>query len=227
MTEVLVVGGGRIGAYLTALLTDAGTPVTLIEIDPERVERLGLVLPPERVVAGNGADPDVLEAAGVRRASTVVTVTHRDETNLVVTSLAKFEFGVLRTIARVNNPKNAWLYTLDMGVDVALNPADIIAHLVAEEMSLGEMNMLLKLRRGQYALVEEKVHPTSAVVGRAVGDVAWPASSVLVAVLRGPELITPHGDTVLQPGDEVLAVLHTDAAPEVADLLGAAGEEDR
>lgn len=225
MTEVLIVGGGRIGAYLTTLLVAAGRTVTLIESDPARVDRLGHLLPAGHLVLGNGADPDVLESAGIRRADTVVTVTHRDETNLVVTSLAKFEFAVPRTIGRVNNPKNAWLYTDDMGVDVALNQADIIGHLVVEEMSLGEMTTLLKLRRGQYALVEEKVHPTSAAAGRAVGDLDWPATCVLVAVLRGPDLLTPTSNTILQPGDEVLAVLHSDVAHKVTALLGeAAGD---
>jgi len=222
MAEVLIVGGGRIGTYLTTLLLEAGQTVTLIESDPARVDRLGHLLPAGHLALGNGTDPDVLESAGIRRADTVVTVTHRDETNLVIASLAKFEFAVPRTICRVNNPKNAWLYIDEMGVDVALNQADIIGHLVVEEMSLGEMMTMLKLRRGQFALIEEKVHPTSVAAGRAVADLDWPASCVLVAVLRGPELITPQGDMVLQPGDEVLAVLRSDAGPAVAALLGPA-----
>ena len=150
MTEVLIAGGGRVGAYLTTLLLDAGWTVTLIESDPARVEQLGHLLPAGHLVLGDGTDPDTLESAGIRRASAVVTVTHRDETNLVIASMAKFEFGVPRTIGRVNNPNNAWLYTDEMGVDVALNQADIIGHLVVEEMSLGEMMTLLKLRRGLY-----------------------------------------------------------------------------
>lgn len=222
MAEVLIVGGGRIGAYLTALLIEAGRPVTLIEQDPATADRLGHLMPAAHLVLGNGADPDVLESAGIRRAGTVVTVTHRDETNLVIASLARFEFAVPRTIGRVVNPKNAWLYSAEMGVDVALNQADIIGHLVVEEMSLGEMMTMLKLRRGQYALIEERVHPTSVIAGRTVAEVDWPASCVLVAVLRGPDLITPRGNTVIQPGDEVLAVLHSDATSAVAALLGPA-----
>lgn len=222
MSEVLIVGGGRIGTYVTNLLLEGGHAVTLVEADPARVDRLAHALPPGHLVLGNGTDPDVLESAGVRRADTVVAVTNRDETNLVVTSLVKFEFAVPRTIARVNNPKNAWLYTGEMGVDVALNQADIIGHLVAEEMSLGEMMTLLKLRRGQYALVEEKVHPASAAAGRAVVDLGLPVPCVLVGVLRGPDLITPHGDTVLLPGDEVLAIVHSAVAPALAAILGPA-----
>jgi trk system potassium uptake protein TrkA len=222
MSEVLIVGGGRIGTYLTSLLADAGWTVRLIERDRGTADRLGDVLPVGQLVLGDGTDPDTLESAGIRRADAVVTVTHRDETNLVIASLAKFEFGVPRTIGRVNNPTNAWLYTVEMGVDVALNQADIIGHLVAEEMSLGEMMTLLKLRRGLYALVEEQVHQTSAVAGRSVADVEWPESCVLVAVMRGPDVITPRGQTVLLPGDEVLAVLRSDATQAVASLLGPA-----
>jgi trk system potassium uptake protein TrkA len=222
MSEVLIVGGGRIGTYLTSLLADAGWTVRLIERDRGTADRLGDVLPVGQLVLGDGTDPDTLESAGIRRADAVVTVTHRDETNLVIASLAKFEFGVPRTIGRVNNPTNAWLYTVEMGVDVALNQADIIGHLVAEEMSLGEMMTLLKLRRGLYALVEEQVHRTSAVAGRSVADVEWPESCVLVAVMRGPDVITPRGQTVLLPGDEVLAVLRSDATQAVASLLGPA-----
>lgn len=220
MSYVLIVGGGRIGGYVAALLQEGGATVRVVEVVPHRAERAVAELGPDAVVLGSGTDPAVLEAAGARRADSVVALTERDETNLVVTSLAKFEFAVPRTIARVNNPGNAWLYTAEMGVDVALNQADIIGHLVAEEMSLGEMTTLLKLRRGSYALVEERVHPTSAAVDRSVADVELPDECVLVGILRDSGMVTPHGDTVLRAGDEVLAIVRTDAARHLADLLG-------
>lgn len=221
MSNVLIIGGGRIGGYLGALLRDGGHDIRLIEVDPHRVDRLRAELGAELVVVGNGTDPDVLEAAGARSADSVVAVTERDETNLVVTSLARFEFDVPRTIARVNNPANAWLYTGEMGVDVALNQADIIGHLVAEEMSLGEMTTLLKLRRGSFALVEEQVHPASVAAGRTIAQLPLPPDCILVGVLRDDDVVTPHGDTVLDPGDEVLAIVRTDAATELARLLSA------
>lgn len=218
-SEVLIVGGGRIGGYVATLLLESGHDVTLLEIDEERADRRRHELVPERIMVGSGTDPAALEAAGARRADSVVAVTGNDETNLVVTSLAKFEFGVPRTIARVNNPANGWLYTAEMGVDVALNQADIIGHLVAEELSLGEMTTLLKLRRGSFALVEEQVHPASEVAGQPVADLPLPTECTLVGILRGSDLITPHGDTVLDAGDEVLAIVRTDAAPAFARLL--------
>ena len=223
MSNVLIVGGGRIGAYIGSLLLDGGHEIQLVEANPVRVEALRTTLPAELVVSGSGTDPDVLEAAGARQADSVVAVTAKDETNLVVTSLAKFEFAVPRTIAKVNNPSNAWLYIADMGVDVALNQADLIGHLVAEEMSLGEMTTLLKLRRGRYALVEEQVHPASGAAGRSIAELDLPVECVLVGVLRDSGVVTPHGDTVLLPGDEVLAVVRTDAASHLARLLGRGG----
>lgn len=222
MSYVLIVGGGRIGGYVASLLREGGDDVRVIELVPHRAESLRGELASDAVVTGSGTDPDVLEAAGARRADSVVALTERDETNLVVTSLAKFEFAVPRTIARVNNPANAWLYTSEMGVDAALNQADILGHLVAEEMSLGEMTTLLKLRRGSYALVEEQVHPRSPAAHRAIAELRLPSECLLVGVLRDSGIITPHGDTVLEPGDEVLAIVRTDAARPLADLLGPA-----
>jgi trk system potassium uptake protein TrkA len=219
-TNVLVVGGGKVGAYLTELLLGEGHHVKVIEMRSNAALHRQRDLPGEVIVVGNGTDPNVLEAAGIHRAHVVAAVTGADETNLVVTSLARYEFNVPRTIARVNNPKNAWLFTAEMGVDVAVNQADLIAHLIAEEMSLGDMMTLLKLRKGEYSLVEEKVHPTAAAAGKALSELHLPPQCVLTAVIRQGKLITPRGDTVLQPADEVLAVVHASQVAQLATLLG-------
>ena len=193
---VIIVGGGKVGSFLASILLTAGHRVKVIEVRQEEIARLQGELAPDAVLLGNGTDPTALEAAGIRHADVVAAVTGADETNLVVTSLARFEFEVPRTIARVNNPKNAWMFTAEMGVDVALNQAEVMAHLVAEEMSLGDMMTLLKLRKGQYSLIEEKVHPASLAVGKAVRDLSFPSESVLVAIIRKGQLIIPHGDLV-------------------------------
>jgi trk system potassium uptake protein TrkA len=176
-------------------------------------------------VQGNGTDPDLLEAAGIRHANVVAAVTGADETNLVVIGLARFEFNVPRTIARVKDPRNAWMFTPEMGVDVALNQADLLGHLVAEEMSLGDMTTLLKLRKGLFSLVEEKVHPTAMAAGKALRDVKFPDKCVLAAILRKAELIVPHDDLVIQPADEIVALVHASQLSQLAALLG--GRKDR
>jgi trk system potassium uptake protein TrkA len=219
MKRVLVVGGGKVGTYLASLLLADGHHVTVIEGRHEEFVRLRENLPAEVHVQGNGTDPSVLEAAGIRQADVVAAVSRADETNLVITSLARFEFNVPRTIARVNNPKNAWLFMPEMGVDVALNQADLMAHLIAEEMSLGDMITLLKLRRGQYSLVENRVDPRAVAAGKPLKEIDLPHECVLVAIIRGGELIIPRGETVLQPDDEVLALVHISQLDRLASLL--------
>jgi len=218
--RVVVVGGGRVGGYLAGLLAGAGHAVRLLEMDPQTAKGLTRDLPAEMVLSGSGTDPSALEAAGIREADAVAAVTGADETNLVVTSLARFEFGVPRTIARVKNPRNAWMFTPEMGVDVALNQADLLGHLIAEELSMGDMTTLLKLRKGQFSLVEERVHPRAAAAGKTVGELHLPPECVLVAVLRKGEMLLPRPDLVFHPEDEVLAVVHATEAGRLAALLG-------
>jgi len=219
---VLVIGGGKIGTYLASLLISQGYTVKVIESNGDEMPRLKRELPEGVVVWGSGTDPNVLEASGIRQAQVVAAVTGEDEVNLVAASLARFEFKVPRVIGRVNNPKNAWLYTAEMGVDVALNQADLIARLIAEEMSLGDMMTLVKLRKGLFSIVEEKVHPTAVAAGKPIRELKLPAKCVLIAVLRKGEMILAHGDTVLQPVDEVIALVHESQVAELARLLGKA-----
>jgi trk system potassium uptake protein TrkA len=133
--NMLIVGGGKVGGYLAELLSDAGHRITVVELRPEHQSRLQHDLPQITIVSGDGADPTVLEAAGVRTAGVVVAVTGADETNLVVTSLARLEFGTAHTVARVNDPRNAWLYLPEMGVDTVMNQTDLVAHLLARELT--------------------------------------------------------------------------------------------
>jgi trk system potassium uptake protein len=216
---VIIVGGGNTGSYLSKLLVDAGHKVRVIEERPALLEKLKAELPAEVIVSGDGSSPATLEQAGVMQANVLAAVTGSDDTNLVITSLARFEFNVPRVIGRVNNPKNAWLFTPEMGVDVSLNQADILAHLVAEEMSLGDMMTLLKLRRGEYSLIEEKVHPDSIAANKMLRELNMPAESTIVAIIRKHQLIIPHGDTVLLPADEVLALVHGTHLTELGALL--------
>ncbi len=218
--RMIIVGGGRIGTYLASLLHGDGNWVRLIEMIPERIPALQRQLSAEVVVPGSGTDLATLEAAGIRHADVVAAVTGTDETNLVVTNLARFGFQVPRTVARVKNPENAWMFTAEMGVDAAVNQVDFMAHLIAEEISIGEMFTLLKLHQGQYSLVELKIRPQAPAAGRAVSSLLFPSECLLTAILRNGQLIIPHGNTVLQADDEVLAVVHADHLEALAAILG-------
>jgi trk system potassium uptake protein TrkA len=218
--NVIIVGGGKVGSHLADILLQGGHTVRVVDDRPEIIERLHKELPEGTVIFGEMSSPATLEKAGIGTAGVLAAVTDKDEANLVITTLAKFEFRVPRVISRVNNPKNGWLFTPEMGVDVAISQADMMARLIAEEMSLGDMMTLLKLRKGAFSLVEEKVHPDSEANGKAIRDLGLPTECVLVAVIRKGDLIIPHGDTVLQESDEVLAISHQSSLDSLASKLG-------
>jgi len=218
--KVIIVGGGRTGSHLARELISGGHQVKLIENRPLVLERLKNEMPTDVIVEGDGSSPEILESAGIAQTQVLAAVTGEDEANLVITTLARFEFNVPRLIARVNNPKNAWLFNAEMGVDVALNQTDILAKLIAEEMSLGDMMTLVKLRRGEFAIVEEKVHPEADAVGKAIHDLNLPPDCVLVAILRKGQVIIPRGITIMEAFDEIIAMVHGNQAVKLALLLG-------
>ncbi|MGE5373963.1 MAG: potassium channel family protein [Bacteroidota bacterium] len=217
---VIVVGGGNTGSQLAKFLLDAGHRVRVIDERPIVLEKLGNEIPTEFIVSGDGSSPTILEKAEIQKAQVLAAVTGSDETNLVITSLGKFEFNVPRVIARINNSKNAWLFTTEMGVDVALNQAEILARLTAEEMSIGDMMTMLKIRRGKFSLVEEKIAPHALAIGRALKDLPLPANCVISGIIRKGEIVMPRGVTVLEEADEIFALVDDSSREQLAKLLG-------
>ncbi len=216
----IVVGGGNTGSQLAKFLLDAGHRVRVIDERPLVLEKLGNEIPKECIISGDGSSPTVLEKAGIQKAQVLAAVTGSDETNLVITSLGKFEFNVPRVIARINNSKNAWLFTPEMGVDVSLNQAEILAKLTAEEMSIGDMMTMLKIRRGKFSLVEEKIAPNALAVGRALKDLQLPTNCVISGIIRRGEIVMPRGVTVLEEADEIFALVDDASRDQLAKLLG-------
>ena len=192
----------------------------LIEHRPDTLVNIHRELPSEAVFEGEGSDPQVLETAGIKQAQVVAAVTSDDADNLVICVLARQVYGVKRIIARSNNPQHAWLFTRERGVDVALNQADFMAKMIEEEMSLGDMMTLIKLHRGKFSLVEEKIYHGAKAAGVAIKDLPLPPNCTLSGILRHGEMILPRGNTVLQAEDEVLALVDDAAAEELARLLG-------
>jgi trk system potassium uptake protein TrkA len=217
--KVIIVGGGKTGSYLTKLLLDGGHQVKVIENRPPVMARLREELPADVLLEGDGSSPAVLDAAGASDAHVLAAITGEDETNLVITTLAKFEFGVRRVIGRVNNPKNAWLFTAEMGVDAALDQADIMSKLIEEEMSFGDMLTLLKLRRGKYSLVDEKLLPGAAALGVEIRNLGLPEECVIAAIIREGKVIIPRGTSVLNEGDEVLFITNAEGNALLAKLF--------
>jgi len=216
---VFIAGGGRTGAQLASQLLDQKYEVRLIENRRELLARLHQELPTEVIFEGVAADPNVLRQAGLERANVMVACTPEDATNLVLCYLARSLFGVSRTIARVNNPRNVWLFDEKFHVDEKITQADVMAHLIQEEMSMGDMITLLKLRRGRYALVEEKVPPGAKAIGVELKDLGLPDECVIAAIIRHGHIILPRGNAALEENDEVLAITDSDGAQKLAQLL--------
>ncbi len=220
---VLITGGGRTGTQLATLLLAQNHDIRVVESRADILARIHRELPTETIYEGNTTDPNVLEQAGIQRADVVAAVTNNDADNLAICFLARSRYNVARTIARVNNPRSAWLFDQKFHVDVALNAAEILSGLIEEEMSLGDMMTLLKLRRGNFAIVEQKVPAGARGLGIALKDLALPEQCIIAAIVRQGEIVLPRGITAFEVGDEVLAVTDSQGAQQLADLLSAPG----
>jgi trk system potassium uptake protein TrkA len=216
---VFIAGGGRTGAQLASQLIAQDYQVRLIEHRRELLARLHHEIPTEVIYEGLATDPTVLKEAGIEKAQVLVACTNDDAANLVLCYLARSLFKVKRTIGRINNPRNAWLFDKSFHVDETINQADVIAHLIQEEMSLGDMMTLLKLRRGRYALVEEKVPAGAKAIGMELRELGLPDQCVIAAIIRDGQITLPRGNTKLEEHDEVLAITDGQGAKQLAILL--------
>ncbi len=216
---VLIAGGGRTGARLANLLLNQNHKVRLVENRRELLSILHQELPTEVIYEGHPVDPSVLEAAGAREAHVIAAVTSNDALNLALCYTAKTMFEVPRTIARVNNPNNAWLFNEKFKVDVALNSSDVLAHMIQEEMSLGDMMTLFKIRRGRYAVVEEKVPAGAKAIGVELKNMGLAEHCVIAAIIRDGVMTLPRGDSTLQENDEIIAVASPEGVQKLSELL--------
>ena len=219
--KVIIIGGGKTGSYIADLLLKSNCSVKIIDNRETVLERLRNEHPADVIVAGSGTDPSILEACGIANADAVAAVTGSDETNLVASTIAKYEFNVPRVIARVNNPKNAWLFNRQMGVDAGLNQADLMARLVVEEMDFKSMFTLLELDHGDYSIVEVMVDQNAVAVNKTVRELSIPLNAVLISVFRGIDVIIPRGDTEIKSGDKILAFGNISSHSIINRLFGA------
>ncbi len=216
---VIVAGGGRTGAQLARALLRQDHEVHIIDNRKDVLARIHRELPTESIFEGDPIDPSVLERAGIREADVMAACTTSDSTNLVLCYLARTQYQLRRTIARVNNPRDAWMFDSTFHVDVALNQAEILAHLIEEEMSMGDMMTLLKLRRGNYSLVEEKIPEGARAIGVPIREMGLPDHCVIAAIIRKGEVMIPRGSAEFEAGDEVLAITDQDGMKQLAKLL--------
>jgi trk system potassium uptake protein len=218
--NILIVGGGKVGTSLAEMLHAQGHHVTIIEMNDAVFSKLQRTSKNARHMYGDGCNPLALSEAGVREMDAVVAVTGDDEDNLVIAKLAKHEYGVDRVIARVNNPKNEWLFTPRMGVDIAISHSALLARIIHEELSMGDLVPLLKLEGGQISLAEVTIADQSRVIGSRVDTLKLPNQCVLATLVRGGDLIIPRGDTTIERGDKIIALVRTEQQAELVRLFG-------
>ena len=225
--QVIIAGGGRTAAQLARILLAQNHDVHLIENRKDVLGRIHKELPTEVIFEGNPIDPTVLEQAGAMQAEVLAACSSEDEINLAICYYARNRFKIPRIIARINNPRTAWLFDKKFHVDVAVNQAELMASIIEEEMSMGDMMTLLKLRRGNYSLVEEKIPPGAPAIGVAIKDMTLPEHCIIAAIIRQGEIIVPRGDSIFEIGDEVLAFADKEGAAQLAKLFAGIRPEPR
>lgn len=216
--KVAIAGAGNVGFSVATDLCRSGHEVLLIEEDLDLVERLRPLLGCDWYV-GDGCEVSTLQAAGVGQAEVVVAATGDDEDNLVTSLLAKQEFAVPRVIARVNHPKNLWLFNETWGVDVAVSTPHLMTALVDEAVSVGTLVRLFTFAEGSAHLVEATLDNDTPASGKAIADLGVPRDASVVAVVRDRRVVVPRGDTVIEPGDEVIALVTKESEEEVRQIL--------
>jgi len=216
--RVGIAGAGAVGVFIANDLVSSGHEVLLLEQQPAVKER-AVTDPGVEWYIGDACEVSTLKDAGIDRCEVVVAATGDDEDNLVVSLLAKTEFAVPRVIARVNNPKNEWLFNENWGVDLSVSTPHLITSLVEEAVEVGKLVRILQFERGQARLVEVTLAEQSPVVDRAISEIDLPRDSTFVAVVREEHVVMPRGDTVFEAGDEVLAMVTPDSEEEVRRIL--------
>jgi trk system potassium uptake protein TrkA len=219
--KVVIVGGGNVGTFIAEELTRAGHELTIVEIDADRVARAERSGEPvgARWVQGDACEVDNLRKVGLDEVDVLAAVTGDDKVNLVVSLLTKQEFAVPRVIARVNNPKNDWMFNENWGVDVSVSTPHLLTSLVEEAVSVGTLVRLLSFEKGRASLIEVTLAQDAKAANQEIVALDFPRDSTIVAVLREERVIFPRGDTRLLPGDEVLVLVTPDSEPIVQSIL--------
>lgn len=215
--RVVIAGGGNVGRYIAGELA-GDHEVLIIEQEPGVAERAAVVTNVAWLVA-DACEFSSLQQATLETADVVVAATGDDEDNLVVSLLSKQEFGVPRVVARVNHPKNEWLFNETWGVDVSVSTPHLITALVEEAVTVGTLVRLLQFERGQARLVEVTLAPDSPAVGIDIKDIGVPRDSTIVAIVREEHVVVPRGDTRFEAGDEVLALVTPDSEATVRKVF--------
>ncbi|RCW43982.1 trk system potassium uptake protein TrkA [Halopolyspora algeriensis] len=211
--RIAIAGAGAVGQSIARELLDAGHEIMLIERSSHNHQPMRI--PRAEWVLADACELASLEEAGIERCDVVIAATGDDKVNLVVSLLTKTEFAVRRVVARVNEPRNEWLFTEAWGVDVAVSTPRMLAAMVEEAVNVGDLVRLMTLRQGQANLVEMTLPASTPLAGKQVRDLTLPTDAALVTILRGGRVIVPQPDDPLEAGDEMLFVATEDVEEQI------------
>lgn len=215
--EVIIIGAGSVGSSSARELLAHGHKVTIIDEKPESIGRSDIQN--AHWIIGDACELSVLRQAKPENADVVVAASGDDKTNLVVSLLARSEFGVPRTVARVNNPKNEWLFDDSWGIDVAVSTPRLMTALVEEAVEVGDVVRLLTLKNGAATLVEYTVPYDHPIIGHTVDGIQWPYEATLTTILRDGTPIAPSGDDAIEGGDELFFVTTPEGEDDIRALF--------
>ncbi|HEU0129402.1 MAG TPA: TrkA family potassium uptake protein [Mycobacteriales bacterium] len=219
--RIVIAGAGNVGRSIASELIGNGHDVLLVEKEARAIKEH--TVPNAEWLLADACELSQLEKANLEDCAVVVAATGDDKVNLVVSLLAKTEFGVPRVVARVNHPKNEWLFNEGWGVDVSVSTPRMLTALVEEAVTVGDLVRLMTFEQGQASLSELRLADDSPILGKTVGEVAWPPDSALVAVLREGRVLVPAPQMPLEAGDELLVVATADRDAELDALLSKPG----
>jgi len=214
---IIVVGGGKVGYYLGRMLLNKGHEVSIIENNPEIYALVSNQVECP-VIRGDGSTAEVLEKAGANRCNVFVAVTNHDHDNLIACQVAKFHFGIPKTIARVKNPKNESVLQ-KLGVDITVSSTALISEIIESALPASKIRTVLNIRAGNLEILEFSLDASSPVVGKHLKDVVFPPNTNIVTLLRDGQALVPRGETAFQQDDTVLALAHTSVEGELRRTL--------
>ena len=200
---IVIIGGGKVGFYLARHLLEREYEVTLVEKDPARAEWIEHQMGTVSVMVGDGDEMAFLATTGIERAGVMIACTGDDEDNLVACQLAKGKFGVIRTIARVNNPVNVHVFTA-LGIDVPVSATELLMGLIEAEISGSDLVRGIAVKASGANLVDVKLPDMSKLVGKRVSEVKLPSGDLVVCIVRDGEPVVPRPDEVIQASDELI-----------------------
>lgn len=215
---IVIAGAGRLGLILAKKLEEDDHQVCIIDRNELLCNKLAGELKGVLIICGDATYPDILKEAKIEKADVCVSAASNDEDNIVICHLAKELFGVKRTVARVNDPKHIPLYKY-MKIDNPVDSISIIARVIEEEASFTDVMSLLSIKKGRLSIVRVDIPEDSPVANKTLKEITLPQNSVLVSILRGPDIIIPYGSTVILPGDEIIAAALIDAEKALVKAL--------